>query len=202
VRQHAPDGRLRGRDSFAWEAVGDFDGQFTQAVATQRHLAIGGTFAGQGHHQRTRRRCDCFRSTPARSILQPCTALGREPAKRAIDQLNLNRHRLVQAIDVAIGDGLEPAPTAVLATESPGMVLDRLSVLVIRRTRTAEASAHDPAYADRLPALDAQLAALVAALDAYLDELRAGRRTFFAHDPLKLYVAPADLTRGDGNRPG
>ena len=71
-----------------------------------------------------------------------------------------------------------------------------------RRTRTAEAAAHDRAYAGRLPALDAQLAALVVALDAYLGELRAGRRTFFAHDPLKLYVAPADLTRGDGNHPG
>jgi len=103
---------------------------------------------------------------------------------------------------VAIGDTLEPSPTAVLATESPAMVLDRLSVLVIRRTRTAEASAHDRAYADRLPALDAQLAALVGALDTYLAELRAGTRRFFVHDPLKLYVAPADLTRGDGNRPG
>jgi hypothetical protein len=123
-------------------------------------------------------------------------------AKRAIDQLNLSRHRLVHEIDVAIGDDLEPFPTAVLATESPGMVLDRLSVLVIRQTRTADASAHDRAYADRLPALDAQLAALVTALDAYLEELRAGTRRFFAHDPLKLYVAPADLTRADGNRPG
>ena len=123
-------------------------------------------------------------------------------AKRAIDRLNLNRHRLVHEIDVAIGDTLEPSPTAVLATESPAMVLDRLSVLVIRRTRTAEASAHDRAYADRLPALDAQLAALVGALDTYLAELRAGTRRFFVHDPLKLYVAPADLTRGDGNRPG
>ena len=123
-------------------------------------------------------------------------------ANRAIDRLNLNRHRLVHEIDVAIGDTLEPSPTAVLATESPAMVLDRLSVLVIRRTRTAEASAHDRAYADRLPALDAQLAALVGALDTYLAELRAGTRRFFVHDPLKLYVAPADLTRGDGNRPG
>ena len=123
-------------------------------------------------------------------------------AKRAIDQLNLNRHRLVQAIDVAIGDGLEPAPTAVLATESPGMVLDRLSVLIIRRFRTAEASGHDGAYTDRLPVLDAQLAALVIALDGYFAELRAGRRTFLAHDPLKLYGAPAERSRGDGSHPG
>ena len=85
VRQHAPDGRPRGRDVAAWEAVGDFDGQFTQAVATQRHLVIGGTFAGQGHHQRTRRGCERFRSTTARSILQSSTALSGEPTQPAAD---------------------------------------------------------------------------------------------------------------------
>jgi hypothetical protein len=123
-------------------------------------------------------------------------------AKRAIDQLNLSRHRLVHQIDVALADHLDPAPTAPLATESPGAVLDRLSVLLIRQARTAAASAYDRGYAARLPALAAQLDALVAALDGYLDELRSGTRTFVVHEPLKLYVAPADLTRGDGNRRG
>jgi Protein of unknown function (DUF4254) len=123
-------------------------------------------------------------------------------AKRAIDQLNLDRHRLVQEIDVAIASGLHPPATAVLATESPGMVLDRLSVLVIRRSRTAAASLRDNAYAARLPVLDAQLAALAMAFDGYLQELRDGERRFLAHDPLKLYLGPADRRRADGNRPG
>jgi hypothetical protein len=123
-------------------------------------------------------------------------------AKRAIDELNLARHGLVRRIDVAVGSRFHPSPTAVLATESPGQVLDRLAVLVIRQARTAQAAALDRAYADRLPSLEAQLAALVLALDGYLEELRAGTRRFFAHDPLKLYGAAADPTRGDGNRPG
>jgi hypothetical protein len=123
-------------------------------------------------------------------------------AKRAIDQLNLKRHRLVHEIDTAIAASLDPPATAILATESPGMVFDRLAVLVIRRARTAAASARDGAYADRVPALDAQVIALVTALDRYLDELRAGTRRFVAHDPLKLYLGPAGRTRGDGNRPG
>ena len=123
-------------------------------------------------------------------------------AKRAIDRLNLDRHRLVGAIDVAISALLDPRPSAVLATESPGMVIDRLSVLVIRRARTAALSGQDPSYAERLPALDAQVAALVTALDTYLAELRAGARRFAAHDPLKLYVAPAGRTHGGGTRPG
>ena len=120
-------------------------------------------------------------------------------AKRAIDGLNLSRHRLVNEIDNAILAELDQPTTATLATESPGMVLDRLSVLVIRRCRTAAASSRDLAYADRLPALDAQLTALVTALDGYLAELRAGARRFHVHDPLKLYLGPADRTRGDGN---
>jgi hypothetical protein len=123
-------------------------------------------------------------------------------AKRAIDRLNLERHRLVREIDVAVAAELIPDTTAALATESPGMVVDRLSVLIIRRFRTAEASGHDGAYADRLPALDGQLGALVIALDGYLAELRAGLRTFVAHDPLKLYGAPAEWSRADGSRPG
>jgi hypothetical protein len=108
-------------------------------------------------------------------------------AKRLIDQLNVSRHRLVEQIDAAIDSVLDQPATAPLATESPGMVLDRLSVLVIRRARTAAASWHDPTLAERLQALEAQVAALSAALDSYMDELRAGTRRFLLYQSLKLY---------------
>jgi hypothetical protein len=124
-------------------------------------------------------------------------------AKRAIDRLNLNRHRVVQEIDAVIASQLDQSATvAPLATESPGMVIDRLSVLVIRRARTAAASSRDGAYAERLPALDAQLGALALALDTYLDELRAGTRRFMGHEPLKLYLGPVGRTHGGGTHPG
>ena len=67
-------------------------------------------------------------------------------AKREIDRLNVGRHRLVEEIDAAIDSVLVQPATAPLATESPGMVLDRLSVLVIRRARTAVASRRDPRF--------------------------------------------------------
>ncbi len=108
-------------------------------------------------------------------------------AKREIDRLNLGRHQIVQEIDIAIAAGLDQPATAPLATESPGMVLDRLSVLVIRRARTAVASSQDPVWADRVPMLESGLATLTLALDSYLDELRSGRRRFVPYEHLKLY---------------
>jgi len=108
-------------------------------------------------------------------------------AKRTIDHLNLDRHHLVEEIDAHITASLDQSATAALATESPGMVLDRLSVLVIRRARTAEASFRDETYAARLSALDAMVASLSGALDGYLHELRVGTRRFVAYEHLKLY---------------
>jgi Protein of unknown function (DUF4254) len=111
-------------------------------------------------------------------------------AKRQIDGLNVGRHRLVEEIDTAIDSLLDQPLAAPLATESPGMVLDRLSVLVIRWVRTATASRGDPNLADRVRALEAQVGALSTALDSYMDELRAGTRRFLCYRSLKLYGSP------------
>ncbi len=125
-------------------------------------------------------------------------------AKRAIDGLNLARHALVERIDAAVDAALEQSPSATLATETPGMVVDRLSVLVIRLTRTGAAAADgDRGFTERLPVLRAQLAALTVAFDGYLDELRDGRRRFLRAEQLKLYAAGAAApTRAGGSRPG
>jgi Protein of unknown function (DUF4254) len=108
-------------------------------------------------------------------------------AKREIDRLNSGRHRLVQQIDADIDSMLDQPATAPLATESPGMVLDRLSVLVIRRFRTSVALRRDTTLADRVLSLDSQVGALCDALDFYLDELGAGARRFLPYESLKLY---------------
>ena len=56
-------------------------------------------------------------------------------AKRDIDRMNSARHGFIETIDRAIQHAIDPCEGAPLVTESPGMAIDRLSVLVIRTLR-------------------------------------------------------------------
>ena len=112
-------------------------------------------------------------------------------AKREIDLLNARRHQLVEAIDEAIDMAVSQVSSATPSTESPGMAFDRLSVLIIRIHRTAEAAAEGPealVLEARLPVLHTQLAVLEEALDALLAEICEGTRRFLPHQSLKLYA--------------
>jgi hypothetical protein len=112
-------------------------------------------------------------------------------AKRDIDALNSKRHDFVEAIDGALAAVIEQSQAAPPTTESPGMVFDRLSVLVLRIASTEEAAREEAAdhalYAARLPVLHAQLASLQAALEALFDDVRAGRKRFVPYRGFKLY---------------
>jgi hypothetical protein len=116
-------------------------------------------------------------------------------AKRDIDGLNIGRHHLIEEIDSSIAAGLDQHADAPLATESPGMVLDRLSVLVIRRVRTEAASTNQSEYVARLPELEARIAVLSAAFDSYVNELQTGTRRFVPYQHFKLYRAGAGETQ-------
>ena len=82
-------------------------------------------------------------------------------AKRDIDRLNSARHGFIEEIDRAILRAISPREGAPLVTESPGMAIDRLSVLVIRlastEARAASGTADAGLYAERLPRLRSQL---------------------------------------------
>ena len=125
-------------------------------------------------------------------------------AKRDIDALNRKRHDLVEAIDAALAAVIDQSPSAPPTTESPGMVFDRLSVLVIRIAFTDRAARTERVdrdeFAARLPALHEQLASLEAALEALFDDMQAGRKRFVPYRSFKLYERSgshgADSRRG------
>ena len=128
-------------------------------------------------------------------------------AKRSIDRLNLERHRLTERVDAAIGDALVQSASAVPATESPAMAFDRLSVLVIRLDRTQRAAQMagngGEDFGRRVLLLSSQLDELTEAIDALLDDVRAGRRRFVPYEHLKLYASETSLARrGDGTHRG
>jgi hypothetical protein len=111
--------------------------------------------------------------------------------KRAIDRLNERRHQLVEAIDAAIDRTVAQTASAPMATESPAMAFDRLSVLVIRIHHTERAAGEDASegdlYAARLPVLYRQLADLQQAIDGLIEDVRDGTRRFVPYESLKLY---------------
>jgi Protein of unknown function (DUF4254) len=112
-------------------------------------------------------------------------------AKRDIDRLNGVRHGFIEAIDRAILPAVNGCEGASLVTESPGMAIDRLSVLVIRIASTEARAASDSAdarlYRERLPRLRSQLKALEQAITALLNDVAEGTRRFVAYESLKLY---------------
>jgi hypothetical protein len=119
-------------------------------------------------------------------------------AKRDIDRLNRARHGFIEAIDRAILVVVAPHEGAPLVTETPGMAIDRLSVLVIRlaatEARAASGTAGARLFADRLPQLRSQLHTLEEAIATLLTELENGTRRFLAYESLKLY-GPEDSER-------
>jgi Protein of unknown function (DUF4254) len=112
-------------------------------------------------------------------------------AKRAIDELNAGRHHIAEEIDAAIDRAVAQTPSAPLATESPAMAFDRLSVLVIRIHHTERAAGEGASeahlYAARLPVLYRQLSDLQQAIDGLIEDVRDGTRRFVPYQSLKMY---------------
>jgi len=122
--------------------------------------------------------------------------------KRRIDQTNQRRNDLAEELDSALLAWLEPqglpSPSAPLNSESPGLIIDRLSILALKIYHTreeAERADAPPGHAarnrDRLAILEDQRAGLAGCLDALWRETLAGTRRFKLYRQLKMYNDPS-----------
>jgi hypothetical protein len=122
--------------------------------------------------------------------------------KRNIDRTNQLRNDLAEELDCVLLRWLEPQqlpdPQAPLNSESPGLMIDRLSILALKiyhtREETSRAGA-EPGHAERnlkrLAILEAQRNDLAGCLDQLWRETVAGTRQFKLYRQLKMYNDPS-----------
>jgi hypothetical protein len=122
--------------------------------------------------------------------------------KRFIDHANQRRNDLSEQCDVFLLNFLSlqdlPAPDAELHSESPGLILDRLSILSLKLFHTHEevdrADApvgHSERNLQRLHILTEQRDDLAGALDRLWQQVLNRQRRFKLYRQLKMYNDPA-----------
>lgn len=122
--------------------------------------------------------------------------------KRCIDSVNQRRNNTVEAIDAALLRALNaqhlPAPEAPLHSETPGQMLDRLSILALKIYHTefealrADATGtHREQNAQRAIALREQQHDLASCLTALWADLLNRRRRFKLYRQMKMYNDPS-----------
>ena len=117
--------------------------------------------------------------------------------KHSIDVLNQLRNDLVEKIDLWLLGRLEQNNGAPLHSETPGLMIDRLSILSLKIYHTREEAdrvtatrEHRERNLARLVLLEEQRGDLASCLDALWFEVLEGTRRFKLYRQLKMYNDP------------
>jgi Protein of unknown function (DUF4254) len=122
--------------------------------------------------------------------------------KRRIDVTNQRRNDAVEELDRTLLESLAPRglpnPEAELHSETPGLMIDRLSILALRIYHTREEACrenaphgHQERNCARLAILEEQREDLARCLDAVWSRVLAGTRRFKLYRQLKMYNDPS-----------
>jgi hypothetical protein len=121
--------------------------------------------------------------------------------KRRIDHTNQRRNDAVEELDRCLLQELSardlPNPESALHSETPGLIIDRLSILALKIYHTREEACREDAPAghaerncERLAILEEQRADLAACFSALWSDILAGKRRFKLYRQLKMYNDP------------
>lgn len=117
-------------------------------------------------------------------------------AKRAIDSYNQKRNDFMEAIDDHLMISLQPesSETCPVHSETPGMMIDRLSILALKHyhmekqtMREEVDDAHRHHCLQKLSVIAEQRIQLAVCLDILLTEIVSKKRTFRIYRQFKMY---------------
>lgn len=120
-------------------------------------------------------------------------------AKRAIDRHNQERNNFIEEMDQALVAILHPRQSGCPKnSETPGMIIDRLSILALKEfhmreeTERSDASqAHRNTCSAKLARIVLQRNDLIQCLRELLEGITAGTRSFAVYYQFKMYNDPA-----------